>query len=143
MAALLIGKAIARRTGYPVHPGPASTLHGNGQYLPVTGLITVLGNLIENSFDAMRGAPRMSPVKSPSASGRGPRSPSERRRHRPGMTEEVKQHIFERGFSTKGDGRGTGLALVQDIIETYNGTIRVESDLGVGTSFIITLTDHT
>ena len=61
----------------------------------------------------------------------------------PGMTEEVKQHIFERGFSTKGDGRGTGLALVRDIIETYNGTIRVESDLGVGTSFIITLTDHT
>ena len=33
--------------------------------------------------------------------------------------------------------------LVRDIIETYNGTIRVESDLGVGTSFIITLTDHT
>ena len=59
------------------------------------------------------------------------------------MTEEVKQHIFERGFSTKGDGRGTGLALVRDIIETYNGTIRVESDLGVGTSFIITRTDHT
>ena len=59
------------------------------------------------------------------------------------IPQEELQHIFERGFSTKGDGRGTGLALVRDIIETYNGTIRVESDLGVGTSFIITLTDHT
>ena len=61
----------------------------------------------------------------------------------PGMPEEVREKIFQRGFSTKGEGRGTGLSLVQDIIKTYNGSIRVESDVGVGTSFIITLEDHT
>lgn len=73
VAALLIGKAYrAAELDILFTLDPASTLHGNGQYLPVTGLITVLGNLIENSFDAMRGAPQMSPVKSPSASGRGP-----------------------------------------------------------------------
>ena len=60
----------------------------------------------------------------------------------PGMSEDVREKIFQRGFSTKGEGRGTGLALVQDIIQTYNGSIRVESDVGVGTSFIITLEDH-
>lgn len=46
----------------------------------------------------------------------------------PGMTEEVKQHIFERGFSTKGDGRGTGLALVpryhRDLQWNHPGRIR-------------------
>ena len=58
VAALLIGKAYrAAELDILFTLDPASTLHGNGQYLPVTGLITVLGNLIENSFDAMRGAP--------------------------------------------------------------------------------------
>lgn len=60
----------------------------------------------------------------------------------PGMTQEVQQHIFERGFSTKGEGRGTGLSLVKDTLDAYNGTIRVESEPGVGTSFIITLNDR-
>ena len=145
VAALLIGKAYrAAELDILFTLDPASTLHGNGQYLPVTGLITVLGNLIENSFDAMRGAPADVPSEVTVSIREGAHglllSVDDTG---PGMTEEVKQHIFERGFSTKGDGRGTGLALVQDIIETYNGTIRVESDLGVGTSFIITLTDHT
>lgn len=145
VAALLIGKAYrAAELDILFTLDPASTLHGNGQYLPVTGLITVLGNLIENSFDAMRGAPADVPSEVTVSIREGAHglllSVDDTG---PGMTEEVKQHIFERGFSTKGDGRGTGLALVRDIIETYNGTIRVESDLGVGTSFIITLTDHT
>ena len=60
----------------------------------------------------------------------------------PGMTEEVRAHIFDKGFSTKGDSRGTGLSLVQDTLAAYGGTIRVESEPGVGTSFIITLDDQ-
>lgn len=111
--------------------------------MPVTAMITVLGNLIENAFDAMRGAPTDVPSEVTVSIREGARglllSVDDTG---PGMTEEVKQRLFERGFSTKGEGRGTGLALVQEMIEAYHGTIRVESELGVGTSFIITLTEQ-
>ena len=46
--------------------------------------------------------------------------------------------MFQQGVSSKGAGRGTGLARVKGIVETYRGSIRVESEAGVGTSFFIT-----
>ncbi|WP_425446297.1 ATP-binding protein [Dethiothermospora halolimnae] len=60
-----------------------------------------------------------------------------------GMTEDVKERIFESFFSTK-DVRGTGLGLSisKDIIERHNGEIVVESELGRGTKFIIKLDSH-
>ena len=144
IAALLIGKAYrAAELDIRFSLDPASVLYGNGQFMPVTAMITVLGNLIENAFDAMRGAPTDVPSEVTVSIREGARglllSVDDTG---PGMTEEVKQRLFERGFSTKGEGRGTGLALVQEMIEAYHGTIRVESELGVGTSFIITLTEQ-
>ncbi|MBH8567190.1 AAA family ATPase [Nostoc sp. CENA67] len=59
-----------------------------------------------------------------------------------GMTKEVKQKIFDHSFTTKGVGKGTGLGLAiarQIIVEKHNGTIQVNSNLGEGTEFIITL----
>lgn len=49
--------------------------------------------------------------------------------------------IFERGFSTKGEGRGTGLSLVKETVDAFHGTIRVESEPGIGSSFIITVAE--
>ncbi|MBC7920104.1 MAG: hypothetical protein H7Z75_03355 [Ferruginibacter sp.] len=56
-----------------------------------------------------------------------------------GMTEEVKRRIFEPFFTTKGVGEGTGLGLsiTYGIIEKHRGNIRVESEPGQGTEFII------
>jgi len=59
-----------------------------------------------------------------------------------GMSEEVKEKIFEHLFTTKGMGKGTGLGLViarQIITEKHHGTIDVTSELGKGTEFIVTL----
>jgi len=58
-----------------------------------------------------------------------------------GISKENLEHIFEPFFSTKESGKATGLglAVVFGIIERHRGTIRVESELGVGTTFIITL----
>ena len=59
-----------------------------------------------------------------------------------GMTEEVNQKIFDHLFTTKAVGKGTGLGLAiarQIIEEKHSGSIHVNSLLGAGTEFIITL----
>ncbi|BAZ08276.1 two-component hybrid sensor and regulator [Calothrix sp. NIES-4071] len=59
-----------------------------------------------------------------------------------GMSEEVKQHIFEHLFTTKQVNKGTGLGLAiakQIIVEKHSGSIEVNSTVGSGTEFIILL----
>ncbi len=62
-----------------------------------------------------------------------------------GMSEEVKHRIFEPFFTTKdiGEGTGLGLSIVFSIIEKHKGNIEVNSKLGEGTEFIITLQVNT
>lgn len=55
-----------------------------------------------------------------------------------GMTDEVKQRLFENFFTTKPIGKGTGLgmSITRDIIENrHGGSIGFESTLGMGTTF--------
>lgn len=56
-----------------------------------------------------------------------------------GIPFDLQQRIFEPFFTTKPDGRGTGLGLsiVSRIVESHGGTVSVESQMGVGTSFLI------
>ncbi len=58
-----------------------------------------------------------------------------------GMTDEVRERLFEPGFTTKGAGVGTGLGLSisKSIIDKHNGQITVESSPGEGATFTITL----
>ena len=59
----------------------------------------------------------------------------------PGMPPEVRAKIFEPFFTTKqvGDGTGLGLSIVFKIIEVHNGNIQVNTEVGQGTEFLITL----
>ena len=140
VAALLIGK-IARASELNVNfvLREGCYYSASDMNLPSEMLITVIGNLLDNAFDAMNESADYKEHKElmfgiyskPGAvlvtvddTGNGIK------------TEDMKL-IFENGFSTKGEGRGTGLYQVKAMVENFGGKITVESQEGVGTSFSI------
>lgn len=57
-----------------------------------------------------------------------------------GISKENLSKIFDPFFSTKGQkGTGLGLAVIWGIIDNHDGTIKVESEINLGTKFIIRL----
>jgi signal transduction histidine kinase len=56
-----------------------------------------------------------------------------------GIPPENLERIFELYFTTKERGSGMGLALVFRTVQIHNGTIDVESTVGVGTAFVVVL----
>jgi signal transduction histidine kinase len=56
-----------------------------------------------------------------------------------GIAPESLEHLFEPYFTTKERGTGLGLALTKKLIEDHGGRITVESRVGMGTTFTITL----
>jgi len=47
-----------------------------------------------------------------------------------GISKDILENVFERGYSTKGENRGYGLNAVDTIVKKYNGLIDVESEVG-------------
>ena len=143
VAALLIGKtarASELNVKFVLREG---CFYSNADMqLPSELLVTVIGNLIENAFEAMNDTMDYDVQKElifgiysrPGAvlittddTGVG-------------ISEENLQRIFNNGFSTKGEGRGTGLYQVKEMVERYGGIISVESQEGVGSSFSVSFT---
>lgn len=56
-----------------------------------------------------------------------------------GMSPEESARIFEPFFSSFSGGRGLGLTVVRRIVDDYDGTIDVRSEIGRGTEFKVTL----
>lgn len=59
-----------------------------------------------------------------------------------GIPQDVITKVFDHFFTTKGVGKGTGqgLSISHSVVtEKHNGTINIESEEGIGTTFHISL----
>lgn len=103
------------------------------------GLVTIIGNLLENAFDAVRLSER-NPHITIFFTDLGEDILFEIEDSGIGIQEEDINRIFTKGYSTKtGSNRGIGLALVKEILRDLQGQITFEtSELG-GACFIITI----
>jgi two-component system nitrogen regulation sensor histidine kinase NtrY len=57
----------------------------------------------------------------------------------PGISAENKEKLFQPYFSTKVNGMGLGLAIVQEIVAEHGGTIRIEDNSPRGSRFVVEL----
>jgi len=55
----------------------------------------------------------------------------------PGLTPEARARLFVPGFTTKGDGSGLGLTIVERIVSDHDGTLTVDCAPGRGTTFTL------
>jgi signal transduction histidine kinase len=55
------------------------------------------------------------------------------------MPEEVQGRLFTPFFTTKENGTGLGLATARKIVEAHRGTIRVASEVGRGSTFVVAI----
>ena len=140
-AALIVGK-IARSSECNVKfiLNEGSRLKNEDISIPSEALITITGNLIDNALDSMN-----------KDTSKNEKELSLGIYTRPGelliivkdtgtgIPEEIKEKIFENGFSTKGPGRGIGLYHTKQLVSSLGGTITVESQVGTGTCFMVNL----
>jgi signal transduction histidine kinase len=57
----------------------------------------------------------------------------------PGISKEQLEHIFDPFFTTKDKGTGLGLSIAHQIAVEHGGSISVESEVGHGTTFVVSL----
>ncbi|MFC4454994.1 sensor histidine kinase [Deinococcus sonorensis] len=122
LAALLIGKRErAAELGLGFHLEPGANLGAHWDSSSET-LVTGAGNLIENAFEALRGQGQGTVTVSIGEDPEGVQL--EVMDDGPGVPPELTQRILERGFSTRGEGRGYGLALVLARVQASGGQLR-------------------
>lgn len=114
-----------------------ATVYGDVYYLR-----QVFDNLVRNAREAM--ADQAEPPRLKVTVGRvGAAAEVRVIDNGPGIAPENLQRIFQPFVSTKGKGMGLGLAICREIVEGHGGRLEVESTLGKGTTFIVTLPLHT
>ncbi len=118
------------------HPGSAVVVKGNA-----TQLEQVFCNLINNSLDAVpgEGGEITIVIQPPESAGRGCRIVF--RDNGSGIPAEYRDRIFAPFFTTKQNGKGTGLGLyiVRNIIANHQGKIELAVEEQSGVTFIIEL----
>ena len=108
------------------------------QGLPVPGweMCRVLGNLIDNARDALLDNPEQADKRIDLTIDETPGAFIFRvGNNGPAIPPQLHRSIFQMGFTTKSDGHGSGLSIVEEIVKAYGGEIAVASNDSI-TEFI-------
>lgn len=124
----------AAQANVEIHVAPATIILGRENQLE-----QVIINLLSNAFDALRGCENRTVYVR--AKNQGDKNIIEIEDTGPGIPEKNKNQIFESFFTTKpkSDGTGLGLSICRGIVTNMNGELSVESEVGKGAKFIISL----
>ncbi|ANC77101.1 histidine kinase [Fictibacillus phosphorivorans] len=100
-------------------------------------LVTIMGNLIDNSMDAVVDSKTNEPIVKISLSDFGEQLIIEVEDTGEGITEETANMLYKKGFSTKGRDRGYGLYLIKQAVEVLDGHIFFERTKAGTTLFTV------
>ncbi|GHD04100.1 histidine kinase [Streptomyces violarus] len=140
LAALLVGKAtVAAERGVALWVSDRTRLPD--RLVDPQGLVTVVGNLVDNALDAVAGKPHARVEVELRAEGRT--AILRVRDTGPGIPPEHRELIFTAGWSTKKPPahreRGIGLSLVRRLAERQGGSATVDEAYGGGAEFTVVL----
>ncbi|MBZ5752856.1 ATP-binding protein [Metabacillus rhizolycopersici] len=106
-------------------------------HIEVTDIITIIGNLIDNAFDAVTHQKEKKVTFSITSIGND--IIIEVTDSGKGISEDLLGALFSLGYSSKGKNRGYGLFNVQHIVESLGGTIEVNNEKNGGAIFTVYL----
>jgi two-component system sensor histidine kinase DctS len=140
ISGLLLAKvARGKELGIQVVIDRRSNLERFPPYMDHHNFVLILGNLIENAFDALEQVQREKKEVYISIEQDEEICSILVEDNGIGMSEETQKRMLERGFSTKQqEHRGIGLHLVHQLVIKGKGEITCHSQLGSGTSILIT-----
>lgn len=140
LAAVLVGKAaVAAERGVTLSLAERTLLPD--RLIDPRGLVTMVGNLVDNALDAVAGTPHARVEVELRAEGRA--AVLRVRDTGPGVPVEQRELVFADGWSTKKPPahgkRGIGLSLVRRLAERQGGSARVTEADGGGAEFVVVL----
>lgn len=134
IAALLIGKqARAQELDITFQLESGSSMKKDSVNFPLGDLITIIGNLIENSMDAIDTTHREVKNITVGIFGTEDSLLVKIDDSGPGISDELMPVLFDKGVTTKGVNRGTGLYVIKKLVDKLGGSITVDSEVGEGT----------
>lgn len=139
LAGFILGKiSRSRELDIDFSLSDESELRNELEVPSVHDLVLIVGNIVENAFDALANFDGER-IVSLSILDFDKEIVITVEDSGPGMDEEALKNIFTRGYSSKGKGHGYGLYLVKQSINNLEGSIDVESVEGEGTTFTVRL----
>ncbi len=141
ICALVIGKMMhAAELGILLTVSPDSRCYEKDLLLPMENYITIIGNLLENAIEELSNGEHeireitlsifcdsdCNIITCEDTGG--------------GIRPDLIDRIYERGVSSKGENRGTGLFLIKQLVDDEHGEISIETEEEEGTCFTITFT---
>ncbi len=142
VAALLLGKVNrAAEMNIDFELRRDSNLPEKNPFLTTKELVLIIGNLIENSFEAM--------------TPKNPRQVEFFIDSNPqgltitvddtgcGMNEQQVKKFYSGSYTTKGAGHGYGMKLIREVVDRHNGFLQIDSEPETGTSITININSET